>query len=584
MVQAALGASSCALTGYASARLFGAQGVIAGFGLAFYPPAIFLDGLADKSSLVLLLAAALVALLAATVARPLSIGRWLGTGVVLGFLALARENALLVVVPVLVWIAWSAPRTRWAAAAAFAAGCVLVLAPVALRNWIVGGELHLTTAQLGPNLYIGNHAGADGMYQPLVQGHGSAADEREDASRLAQNATGRQLGPTEVSRYWTSRALSYVGSHPLGWLALMGRKVALTFNAAEVSDTESQDVYAESSALLRFLRPLDFGTLLGLAAFGAVLTAASSRRLWFLYAVAATYELSVALFYVLARYRSPLVPPLMVLAAGGIVVLPGALRPRPGARVAAAAFAAVLAVLFARLPLEDTRAARATHFSNIAAALAQDPSQRDAAMRWYGRALEESPRFAAAEFGLATLLARAGRAEEALPHYQAALASWPDYQEARYNLGAAFAVAGRLEEAAREYTEVLRIRPDDVEAHIALGKTLVSSKRPDLALEHYRQVLGSNPGHVKALVGSGVALTQMGRIDEAMAAYRLALERDPGDATAHNNLGWTLASRGHIAEAVPHFERALALDPGHENARRNLEQARAALGASRSAH
>ena len=50
--------------------------------------------------------------------------------------------------------------------------------PVGLRNKAVGGEFHLTTSQLGPNFYIGNHAGAIGTYEALVVGHGSAADER----------------------------------------------------------------------------------------------------------------------------------------------------------------------------------------------------------------------------------------------------------------------------------------------------------------------------------------------------------------------------------------------------------------------
>ncbi len=99
----------------------------------------------------------------------------------------------------------------------------------------------------------------------------------------------------------------------------MARKLALTFNALELADTESQEVYAEWAWLLRIMGPFDFGLLLGLAALGAALTARSWRRLWLLYVLAATYALSVALFYVFARYRFPLVPVLMLLAAGGVL-------------------------------------------------------------------------------------------------------------------------------------------------------------------------------------------------------------------------------------------------------------------------
>jgi hypothetical protein len=67
---------------------------------------------------------------------------------------------------------------------------------------------------LGPNFYIGNHAGATGGYEALVLGHGNAADEREDATRLAQQASGRRLSPKEVSAFWTTQALNYIRSQP----------------------------------------------------------------------------------------------------------------------------------------------------------------------------------------------------------------------------------------------------------------------------------------------------------------------------------------------------------------------------------
>jgi hypothetical protein len=173
----------------------------------------------------------------------------------------------------------------------------LVLVPVAARNLAAGGELHLTTAQLGPNLYIGNHAGASGSYEPLVPGHGSARDERADATRVAEEAIGRPLGPGEVSGYWTPRALSYIRSQPGNWLTLMARKTALA------------------------LTPFSFGVLLALAAGGTVLTAPRAKRLGLLYGIGLAYLASVVLFYVVGRYRFPLVPILLLLAAGGVAEL-----------------------------------------------------------------------------------------------------------------------------------------------------------------------------------------------------------------------------------------------------------------------
>jgi tetratricopeptide (TPR) repeat protein len=583
LIQAVIGAASCTMLAAAGISLFGRYGAIGGLGLAIYPPAIFLDGLVEKSSLVTFFTAALLALLAVP-ATHFTSRRCLGVGLILGLLALTRENALILGVPVFLWIVagpFPGPwRARLARGLVFVAGCALMLFPVGVRNLALGGEFHLTTSQLGANFYIGNHAGADGTYQALVVGHGSAADEREDATRLAERAIGRTLSPGEVSRFWINRSLEYIRSQPLDWLKLTGRKLALTFNATEVSDTETQEVYAEWSWLLRILRPLDFGLLLGMAGLGTVLTAGYWRRIWFLYAVAAAYAFSVVLFYVFSRYRFPIVPVLMVLAAGGLVQTAGLLRMRRLRELAMAAAVAVLALIFAQLPLENRRASRATHYLSIATGLAKDPERLDLALEFCKRSLGEAPEFPAAQFGLGVLLARMGRPEEAIPYYRSALTTWPDYAEARYNLGRALAAAGRDQEASQEYREALRIRPDDADAHSALAKTLIALNRPDLAVEHYQQVLVSRPGDVKALVGLGVALAQLSRTEEAIRNYRLALELDPRDVAAHNNLGWILASQGRIAEAVPHFERALALNPEDENARRNLDQARQILSRS----
>ena len=205
-VQAVIGTGACTLLAAAGMALFGPAGAMAGVLLAVFPTAIFLDGLLEKSALVTFFTAALLWLLASRQTR----GRALLTGVVLGLLALTRENALLLVVPVLAWVllggerapANGSDRTRrwaWPATAACAVGCALVLLPVGARNYAVGGAFHLTTSQFGPNFYIGNHAGARGLYEPLVEGHGAATDERDDAVRLAETAAGRSLSADEVS-------------------------------------------------------------------------------------------------------------------------------------------------------------------------------------------------------------------------------------------------------------------------------------------------------------------------------------------------------------------------------------------------
>jgi tetratricopeptide (TPR) repeat protein len=453
--------------------LYGRRGAVAGLLLALYPPAIFLDGLLEKSALVTFL---LALMLAAVAAAQSDWRSWLAAGAALGLLSLARENALILLVPLLLWIAFAA-RAQWKPATALIGGCAVVLLPVAVRNRAVGGEWVLTTSQFGPNFYIGNHAGAAGTYQALAVGHGSAVDEREDATRLAEQAAARKLTPREVSGYWTGRSLDYIRAQPISWLAILARKLALTFNAAEVSDTESQQVYAEASWLLRLLEPYDFGVLLAFAVIGVVLTRTSWRELWWLYALVAAYAVSVVLFYVFARYRFPITPVLMLIAAGGLTRL-----------------------------VEVWKTDR-----RLVAIAAAD------AMEFYRRSLAVDPHFPAAHFGLATLDTRLGRSVEAVPHFRTAIAAWPDFAEAHYNLGLHLrcprqnsARASRSAEALECYRKALELQPRSAPALVGAGVALAETGRTAEAIEKYRLALDIDPLNAAAHNSLGTTLAATG--------------------------------------------------------------------------
>ena len=568
-IQAVIGAGWCVLLAAAGMALFGEYGAIAGVFLAVYPPAIFLDGLLEKSALVTFFTAVLLYLLAAGTLK----FRGFLTGVVLGLLSLTRENALLLAIPIL---AWFLIENRLVAAA-FIAGCLMVLLPVGARNYSVGGEFHLTTSQFGPNFYIGNHAGARGLYDPLVARRGNAAGEREDATRLAEEASGRTLSPDEVSAFWTTRALEFIRARPGAWFGQLARKLALTFNHVEIADTESQEVYAEWSSLLRTLAPVSFGVIFCLAAIGISLTAAAWRRLWFLYAIALTYTASIVMFYVFARYRFPLVPVLMLFAAGGIASWSKTSLP-PMRRWAFGALA--IAAVFTYLPLEDTRMDRIAHYINIGNAFLQDPEKRDQAAAFYDKALNESPRSPAAHFGTGMLLAQRQRPQDAVVHYRIAIEGWPDDADIRLNLALALADLGDFERSLEELDAASRHRPADPVALLIAGKLLLKQSRPADALSAYERALAIQPNNLDALMGSGLALTQLQRSDDAIEKYRLALKVSPRPDT-HNSLGWTLAANGRFAEAIQEFTQALALDPDNRDARQSLQRVRALLDAKR---
>ncbi len=615
LVQAVLGSFSVVLVAWAAARLVSmGAGIIAGALLAGYAPAIFFDGLIQKSVLDVFFVASALALIAALTTGVHGQKRqWLGLGVVLGCLSLTRENALVLVAVVAAWGWFGVKHRRLSRAAAiglFAAGLGMVLAPVVIRNAAVAGGVYLTTSQFGPNFYIGNHEGADGSYTALRFGRGSPEFERLDATELAERAARRPLTPGEVSSYWTGRAWTFITSQPGAWLRLMGRKAALLVNATEVLDTESQDSHAEWSWPLRMLGPVThFGVLVPLAVVGIWATWADRRRLWVLYAMGLAFAGSTIAFYVFARYRYPLVPLLVVFAAAALAHWRRALDTRPKAEVACVLAGATAMAIVCAVPLVSATRSRAITETNLGVALHEDRRFNDAVSR-YRRALEIQPDYVPAfnnlgvtlrasgrtddairayreglalrddypdlHFNLANALLALNRPGEAVEHLRKAATGTPDSAGAHNNLGTALAEKGQLAEAAMEFGAAVALDPTSSKAHRNLGNVLSDLGRADEALSHLSQAATLAPDDAEAHYDLGVLLLERGDPGGAVAALTRALAVKPGYAEAHNNLGIALGSQGRLDDAIAQFEQALRLNPAFEDAARNLETARRA--------
>ena len=628
LVQAIVGAGSCALLALAGYRFFSARvGVVAGLALALYAPAIFFDALVQKSSLDLFFVALSLWLIGRLVDDAASWRGWLWLGIAMGALSLTRENAIVFVAVILVWaVVPSSNRSsgpvslpaRAQHAVTFLAGLAIVLLPVVVRNYAVGGGFYLTTSQFGPNFYIGNNPQSDGTYMALRYGRGAPEYERQDATELAEHAAGRTLTPSEVSSYWTRRALDFITTQPGRWLALVARKAALLVNATEMLDTESQDSHAEYSWVLRVGGWVGhFGLLVPLALAGAVLAWRERARIGILYLMTIVYGASVVMFYVFARYRFPLVPLLLLFAAAGVTSLPEWLRLATPRAKALLASGVVASAIVAWLPLLSKPLMRAITETNLAVALHAD-GRLDEAARHYQRAIEIQPDYAPAYNNLGVMQRAAGRVDDAIATYERALQLKGDYPDAHYNLANALLEKNRPNEAAEHFNTALKSIPDSAGARNNLGIALAAQNRPQDAVTAFRAAVEAEPASPVAHRNLADALSAVGRLQESVAEFRTAIELDPKDPSArynlavvllqanrpaeaipelrkvleltpqsvdaHNNLGIALGSTGNLDGAIAEFRQALAIDPNAQEARNNLataEQARAQMRGGR---
>jgi tetratricopeptide (TPR) repeat protein len=537
LAQAIVGSAACGLLCIAASRWFGRRaGIAGGTLLALYGPALFLGSLLQKSVLDVFILSVMLLLLSLAKDRPsLILTALLGSAV--GCLALTRENGIIFLPVLLGWV-FTRRQGGLAHATLLLLGAVVALAPAAIHNRMAGGTWILTTSQSGPNLYIGNSETATGTYVPLRPNRGNAMFEQQDATELATGALGRPLRPAEVSAYWRGRAFEWIRDHPHRWLRLTAFKLALLANRREAPDTEDVSTYAEWSWALRLSNAVfNFGLLAPLAVLGIWITRHQWRQLWVLHALGAVYALSVALFYVLDRYRFPLAPFLAIFAGAAITQAPAWWRSSHAAeRVRALLTVATVAVVANwPIPLLSVDNARAVTHYNIGNAL-QDAGRLDEAIGEYRTAASLLPSRAQTHANLGAALAAKGEHDAALVEYREAVRLDPGLAKARNNLGIALATAGRFDEAMAEFQQALLLDPRSAEPHYNRGTALAAQGRSEAAIAEFEQALRLDPARADAHINMGVLLAQTGRLPAAIEQFRLALRLQPDSPTAKANL------------------------------------------------
>jgi tetratricopeptide (TPR) repeat protein len=566
VVQGALGAATCSLVYVVGKNFFSrAAGIAAGALLAVSAPAIFFGAVIDKTALDPLLVVLLLFFVSYRGEKIRAL-KWPAAGIVLGLLCLSRENALVwtAVIPVWIWFhfASAARARRLCRAGLFTLGLALVLVPVGLRNFTVGSEFTLTTAQFGPNLFIGNNPVADGTYDSIRLATGEKQFEQPEAGRLAEEALGRSLSPREVSRYWTGRSLDYIRSQPADWLRLLGKKWLMVWNVREIDDSDDFYLYQKWSGLLTRLASItDFGILLPLAALGFMLTSRQWRSLWLLYAMTASFALSVAIFYVFARYRFPLVP-LLVLFAGAGVVEAFAIckKPRLEAVPKYAGALALLAVAFAfaHSAVAGKPQPSAGAYNNLATAYAEQ-GKFDEAIANAERALALDPSYGVAHYNLANVYVLKHQPATAEQHYVEAIRLYPRFINAQRNLADLLTARGELAGASAHYRAALKLDPKQSDLHFSLGRILAAEGHFDEAGEHFQEAVKIDPDFAEARRDWGRVLVRRGALNEAGEQFRRALEINPELADAHENLAAVLVRQGKKEEAIEHYQEAVRL-------------------------
>lgn len=524
---------------------------------------------------------------------------WLAlTGLTFGVQALNRPN---VVIPVAAMVVLLCARRHLRGASALSIGLLVALLPLMVRNYAVAGDWSPVSSHGGLNFYIGNNELADGTYRPVPGITGDVTGQQVDARRVAETATGRPLEDADVSAYFYGLGWTWIRLHPGAALALLGRKVALLFNAAFVSLNYSYPFYAYDMRTLLAVLFVGPWLLLPLGLAGLALAFPRDRAgdyiVWVSFVPA--YALSVAVFFVSERYRLPLLLPLCV---GTGAALDYFLTRETWSHRGLIAAVALVAAIMTNWPMhaDDGRAEERTRMAEAmitrdeiaageewakkAAAIHPRPaivhfrvgrllivhSRPDEAIVHLQRALQLEPEQPDAEYALGQALVDSRRPQEAIPHLQMALKHGVRVNLAGYDLSRALAQTGDRSGALQVLQTVRPESPEDYRGWDALGQLALQLQSPSLAAAFFQRAVGASPKTSKPRQDLGMALAMMGRYQEAIAEFEQAVTLDPADPAAQLNLAVAYAETGRKAEARARAQEALRLRPGYQRAQQFL--------------
>ncbi|HTQ05774.1 MAG TPA: hypothetical protein VMI54_18050 [Polyangiaceae bacterium] len=199
--------------------------------LVLYTPALMTEAVAGE---LLLVATAL-----ATAPRPSATWRAVLASLVLGLALLVRPQLLLVTPFVGALVAWRSADARASvrAACAVTALAVTVCVPWTLRNCARLDTCAFVSANGGWNLFIGSSPVGEGGWAPL--------------ERIGVPTACRAVfGEGEKDRCFGRAGVAVIAEHPLAWLALAPKKLAVTFDygtaAAHYLATSNPTLVTES--------------------------------------------------------------------------------------------------------------------------------------------------------------------------------------------------------------------------------------------------------------------------------------------------------------------------------------------------
>jgi hypothetical protein len=261
---------------------------------------------------------------------------------------MTRPTFVPVVVAGCIWLGVKL-RSGWTVAAGRLAvtftACLLLLIPVGLIARHETGRFTLLPTSGGVNLYIGNNPD----YQRTL-----TIRHNEDWNELVNMPSRYGVPYAGYDRFFKEQVITYAKTQPFNFAAGLARKAIEFVSSREIPRNVDIYMFSKWSHLLGLLCwkvagfGFPFGLILPLAAVGLAYNRRQISMPLILFVL--LYPASIILVFVAGRYRVPIIPVVIILAAAGLCTIIRAIRLKQSKKLITVSTLVVAIVLLSSLP------------------------------------------------------------------------------------------------------------------------------------------------------------------------------------------------------------------------------------------
>lgn len=494
-------------------------------------------------------------------------------GIAYGLGVLDKPNLLIFVPAAVFFLAseFSFRPKKWELKPAiiFLSAVILMILPITLRNYIVGKDFVLISSNGGVNFYIGNNPRSLGTFKLPPDSGLMDPGLYESSMAVAEKKLGRELKPSEASRFWAGKAFEFIRNQPLQELKLLGRKFLLLFNYYEVPNHQNFYFIRTEFAPILNLMPIGFWLVVPIALVGIAWKIKSGLNLpGKLYiSFLLCYMVALLLFFITERYRLPMVPLFIVFAGAAITDFLQTYRKK-------FLFWGIGLILACGLVYMPFR-----HFTYSFDRIAIGCKYFDKALQNPGKK------------GFELM-------NQAIVQFKWALETEPNLAYGHFDLGLAYEAIGLNSGAIKEYEKAWQLDPREGNAVKGLRtvkekfekendrvsvkaipqtpfeyiKAWESTTRPKWNIKLYQELIRKDPYHYEAMNRLGAIYMQQGQYKTAIRILKKGIYLRPNHFMLLNNLAATYYKLGKREKARQLWQKCLELDPNNQLVKEQLQK------------